>query len=144
MRKSKVLLGVLAGVVWAWAGCAGKPQSTGPRVVSWYGNYALDEELELQVASQGMTRIRYQLRHAPSNRVLLSDFGTDSDGWFLIWDDKERLWGHWNDVGTVVWVPSGYMTFEKHRLTPGSPLLADVPPTVSAHLPDWVKRSLGL
>lgn len=135
--------GLAAAVLLANAGCGTK----GPaykRFVDGWGSFPVDDGVELRVSAFGMSQMRYELRHVPSDRVLLRDVGGDARGWFFVWDDQSRLWAHWSDVGTVVWVrmPSG--GFMKQTLSRGDPLLNDLPPDVSEHLPRWVKQSLGL
>lgn len=139
-RKVALYAGVL-GLVVAMAGCA-KPQNS--RVVNWYGSYAVDPEMQLKVTTLGMSQIQYELRHRPSDRVVVRSTGSSFQGWFFVWDDAGRLWGYWNDLGTVVWIPDGAGQFQRHVVYRGSPLLRQVPADFAANIPDWARRSLGI
>ncbi len=136
--------GMAAAMSLAIAGCSAKGPAHKRFVDSW-GTYSVADGVDLRVSAFGMSQMRYELRHVPSDRVLVSDVGGHG-GWFFVWDDGGRLWAHWDDVGTVVWVPVGSSSggFVKHKLSRGNPLLNDVPPDVFEHLPQWVKQSLGL
>ena len=134
----------LAIAWWALAGCAGSKGPRFQRVITHWGTYAVDDGVQLQVSTLGMSQMRYELRHVPSNRVLISDVGRDTKGWFFVWDDRGRLWAHWADLGTVVWVPVSGDGFQRQILVPGSSLPRDVPPEVLQHLPGWARKSLGL
>jgi len=127
----------------ALSGCAAK----GPayqRTVSYWGNWSLDDEVRLRVSAVGMTQMRYELVHEATGRTLLVDYGRDTKGWFFVWDDQDRLWAHWADLGTVVWVPVGEGRYERHWLHRGSEELRDMPPEVSQRLPEFARASLGL
>lgn len=142
MRRALAVL-MLAMASWAPAGCSARaPQYH--NVVTRWGTYPLDGVLQLQVSSLGLSQMRYELRHVPANRVLISDIGRDTKGWFFVWDDRGRLWAHWADLGTVVWMPVAGGRFERHVLKPGAAWLGDVPPDVAQRLPDWARRSLGV
>ena len=141
MKRINVLrAGVLALVV-ALAGCGA---AHNPRVVNWYGSYAVDEEMQLKVTTLGMSQIQYELRHRPSDRVIVKSSGSSFQGWFFVWDEAGRLWGYWNDLGTVVWIPDDTGQFKPHTLYRGSPLLREVPREVAANMPEWAKRRLGI
>ncbi len=141
MKRINVLGAGVLGLVIVLAGC-GNRQS--PRLVNWYGTYAVDEEMQLKVTTLGMSQIQYELRHRPSDRVVVKSSGSSFQGWFFVWDEAGRLWGYWNDLGTVVWVPDGTGELKRHTLYRGSPLLKQVPSEVAANMPDWAKRSLGI
>ncbi len=141
MKRIDVLRAGVLGLVVALAGCGSKQN---PRLVNWYGSYAVDEEMQLKVTTLGMSQIQYELRHRPSNRVIVKSSGSSFKGWFFVWDEAGRLWGYWNDLGTVVWVPDGAGQFKQHTLYRGSPLVKEVPRDVAANMPDWAKRSLGI
>ena len=130
--------GTAAAMSLAMAGCGAR----GPvyqRFVHRWGTYSVGEGMELRVSTLGMSQMRYELWHVPSKRVLVSDVGRDSRDWFFVWDDRGRLWGHWNSGGTMVWIPSKGGGLSKHRLSKGDPMLNDLPPEVSKHMPQWVK-----
>ena len=141
MKRINVLRAGVLGVVVALAGCGTRHN---PRLVNWYGSYAVDDEMQLKVTTLGMSQIQYELRHRPSNHVVLRSSGSSFQGWFFVWDEAGRLWGYWNDLGTVVWIPDGAGEFKPHTLYRGSPLLKEVPREVAANMPDWAKRSLGI
>lgn len=143
MRRNVTRCAALAGLVLVLAGCGGA-KGTKAQVFDWYGSYTLEQDLTLRVESMGMTRMQYELTHEPTNRVLVRDVATDTDGWFLVWDEEGRLWGHWDDVGTFVWVRTGARRFERQHVIPGSPLVREMPRAVAQKLPDWAKQSLGL
>jgi len=141
MKPINVLGAAVLGLVVALAGC-GNRQS--PRLVNWYGTYAVDDEMQLKVTTLGMSQIQYELRHRPSDRVVVKSSGSSFQGWFFVWDEAGRLWGYWNDLGTVVWVPDRSGQFQRHTLYNGSPLLREVPTELAANMPDWAKRRLGI
>ncbi len=141
MKPINVLCAAVLGVVVVLGGCAG---SKSRRLVNWYGTYAVDEEMQLKITTLGMSQIQYELRHRPSDRVIVKSSGSSFQGWFFVWEDAGRLWGYWNDVGTIVWIPDNAGEFQSHTLYRGSPLLKDLPREVAAHMPDWAKRSLGI
>ena len=141
MKRIDVLRAGVLGLVVALAGCGSKQN---PRLVNWYGSYAVDEEMQLKVTTLGMSQIQYELRHRPSNRVIVKSSGSSFKGWFFVWDEAGRLWGYWNDLGTVVWIPDGTGQFQPHTLSRGSPLLQEVPSEVAANMPEWAKRRLGI
>lgn len=143
MRTSVALYGAMLTLLGALGGCSGKV-APGPKMVSWYGSYPLNQEIELEVTAHGMSQMEYLLRHGPTDRVLLSDVGSDRDGWFFIWDDQDRLWAHWDDIGTFVWTPSSYLHYERHRLGPDSPLVSTMPSYVREKLPAWARKSLKI
>ena len=141
MKRINVLCTAVLGLVVVLSGCGA---SKSPRLVNWYGSYAVDEEMQLKVTTLGMSQIQYELRHRPSNRVIVKSSGSSFKGWFFVWDEAGRLWGYWNDLGTVVWIPDTTGEFQSHTLYRGSPLLNDLPREVAANMPDWAKRSLGI
>jgi hypothetical protein len=125
------------------AGCGPKP-ITHQNVVSHWGTYHVDEDMQLRVSAVGMTQMRYELRHQPTNRLLISDYGLDSRGWVFVWDDLDRLWAHWAELGTVVWVPQEEGRFEKVWLTPDSEMIGEMPAEFASQLPASARRDLGL
>ncbi len=141
MKRIDVLRAGVLGLVIVLAGCGARKS---PRLVNWYGTYAVDEEMQLKVTTLGMSQIQYELRHRPSNRVILKSSGSSFQGWFFVWDEAGRLWGYWNDLGTVVWVPDRTGNFQRYTVRQGSPLLNEVPKELAANMPDWAKRRLGI
>lgn len=140
MRASTVAGGVLMIAAAVMTGCAAR---TNPNVIRWYGTHSLGDHVELRVSTLGMSQIQFELRHTGSGRVFVNDVGTDTNGWFFVWDDHQRLWAHFNDLGTYVWVPD-QGRFEKHRVQRGSTFAKHLPPDVRENLPDWSKQSLGV
>ena len=130
---------IVLGLVAALAGC-GKSK----RMVNWYGSYNVDGEMQLSISTLGLSQIQFELKHIPSERVIVSDVGSSKKGWFFVWDKNERLWAHWDNTGTVVYLPGRDGRFRKYAITRGHPLLDSVPREFSDQLPDWAKRSLGI
>lgn len=141
MKRTVVMYAAVLSLAVAMSGCS---SAENPRLVDWYGSYAVDAEMQLKVTTLGMSQIQYELLHKPSNRVIVSSTGSSFEGWFFFWDETGRLWGYWNDVGTVVWIPDRGGQFQRHVVYPGSPLLKEVPAELAANMPDWAKRSLGI
>ncbi len=143
MNTRMAIYAAVLGIMCSLAGCGGsgkRPEG----FVNWFGTHSIEDGVELKISTVGMSQIRYEMRHLPTDRVMISDVASDTRGWFLVWDEDDRLWAHWNDGGTVVWVPRGNGRFEKHRLTRDSPLIREMPPSVTDNLPDWTRQSLGL
>jgi hypothetical protein len=143
MGMRLAMWGTAAAVYLAFAGCAAK-RPVHQRLVDRWGIYSVDEGFQLRVSTLGMSQMTYELWHLPSQRLLVKDLGRATRGWFFMWDDRDRLWAHCDDAGTVVWVASPSGRFLKNRLQKGDPLLNQMPPEVSAHLPQSVKQSLAL
>ena len=140
MRNRIMLLGVVLAI-----GLGGCSSTKGPDgFVNWYGSHMVSDDLQLNVTSVGLSQIRYELRHVPSDRVLITDYGVDGRGWFLVWDEDNRLWAFWREKGTVVYLPRGEGKFARHRIKRNSPILRQMPASVAQNLPDWTKESLGL
>ena len=130
---------IVLGLVAALAGC-GETK----RMVNWYGSYNVDGEMQLSISTLGLSQIQFELKHIPSERVIVSDVGSSKKGWFFVWDKNERLWAHWDNTGTVVYLPGRDGQFRKYAVTRGHPLLDSMPPEFSDQLPKWAKRSLGI
>ncbi len=137
-----MVCGTMLIVAAAVAGCSGKPKYT--RVVTMYGTHSLDDQVELQVSTLGLSQIQFELVHRPTDRVFLRDVGSDAKGWFFVWDHKKRLWAHWNDRGTYVYVPDAGGRWGKHQVTRDSEFVRQVPPLVFDTMPAWVRESLGV
>jgi hypothetical protein len=137
-----MMWGTMLIVAAAVTGCAAK--STHVSVVTWYGTYSLDEQVELQVSSLGLSQIQFELVHRPSDRMFLSDVGSDAKGWFFVWDHQKRLWAHWIDRGTFVYLPDADGRWRKHPVTRDSKFVRQVPPVVFDAMPAGVRRSLGI
>ncbi len=131
---------IVLGLVAAMAGCG----SSTKRMVNWYGSYKVDGEMQLSISTLGLSQIRFELKHIPSERVIVSDVGSSKKGWFFVWDENERLWAHWDNTGIIVYLPGRDGQFRKYAVTRGHPLLDSMPPEFSDQLPKWAKRSLGI
>ena len=73
MKRINVLCTAVLGLVVVLSGCGA---SKSPRLVNWYGSYAVDEEMQLKVTTLGMSQIQYELRHRPSDRVIIKSSGS--------------------------------------------------------------------
>jgi len=131
---------VMLGLVAVLAGCGAKTK----RMVNWYGSHYVGDEMQLSVSTLGLSQIQFELKHVPSERVIVSDVGSSKKGWFFVWDKNERLWGHWDNTGTVVWLPGRDGRFRKYAVNRGHPLLDSAPDEFTKQLPEWAKRSLGI
>jgi len=124
------------------AGCSSKPSYVS--VVRWYGTHSLDEQVELQVSTLGLSQIQFELVHVPTDRMILRGTGSDAKGWFFVWDHQKRLWAHWNDRGTYVYMPDAAGRWSGHQVTRDSEFVRQVPPLVFDTMPVWVRQTLGL
>ncbi len=139
MPSAKLWLGTLV-VVCLLNGCAGG--RTG-RFINWYGTYKLEEELQLRVATHGMSQIEYVLIDTRSGNELFKDYSSDSGQWFFYWDrSRQRLWAHADKLGTAVWVSRDGYHFRKRILTKDSSFRHDIPQPVFDKLPGRTRRYL--
>ena len=139
MPEKKLWLGIL--VVCLLSGCAGRGGRTG-HFINWYGTYELDEELQLRVATYGMSQIEYTLVDTRSGNELFKDYSNTSGQWFFYWDKNQRLWAHADKLGTAVWVTNDGYHFRKRILTKNSSFKNDIPQPVLDKLPVRTRRYL--
>ena len=89
-------------------------------------------------------KIQFELVHVPTDRMILRGVGSDAMGWFFVWDHQKRLWAHWNDRGTYVYMPDAAGRWSGHQVTRDSEFVRQVPPLVFDTMPVWVRQTLGL